>query len=190
MTFLDHFKGNPDLCMQTQMKTDPLVDEKGKATQGWSTRFCDMLMTQWPCRFPQCIPNAFFVNHVIDLLISNSNNYCLTTSGAKLMHCERYLNPVIYCMIEISHWKSVCFVFSGSGQNSMSNHPKKDTWLIFCTSASTSSRTNVLWMLRHTILTRHKFSLSPVWKLCFLLFFMHLQKFVKSNNCIGPNEQK
>lgn len=34
MTFLDHFKGNPDLCMQTQMKTDPLVDEKGKATQG------------------------------------------------------------------------------------------------------------------------------------------------------------
>lgn len=23
MTFLDHFKGNPDLCMQTQMKTDP-----------------------------------------------------------------------------------------------------------------------------------------------------------------------
>ncbi len=34
MTFLDHFKGNPDLCMQTQMKTDPLVDEKGKATRG------------------------------------------------------------------------------------------------------------------------------------------------------------
>lgn len=69
-TFLDHFKGNPDLCMQTQMKTDPLVDEKGKATQRWSTRFCDMLMTWWPCWFPQCIPNAFFVNHVIDRLIS------------------------------------------------------------------------------------------------------------------------
>lgn len=31
MTFLDHFKGNPDLCMQTQMKTDLEVDEKGKA---------------------------------------------------------------------------------------------------------------------------------------------------------------
>lgn len=34
MTFLDHFKGNPDLCVQTQMKTDPSVDEKGKATRG------------------------------------------------------------------------------------------------------------------------------------------------------------
>lgn len=22
LTFLDHFKGNPDFCMQTQMKTD------------------------------------------------------------------------------------------------------------------------------------------------------------------------
>lgn len=52
MTFLDHFKSNPDLCMQTQMKTDSLVDEKGKATQAWSTRFCDMLMTEWPCQFP------------------------------------------------------------------------------------------------------------------------------------------
>lgn len=66
MTFLDHFKGNPDLCMQTQMKTDPLVDEKGKATQGWSTHFWDMLMNRWPWWFPQCIPNAFLVNHVID----------------------------------------------------------------------------------------------------------------------------
>lgn len=34
LTFPDHFKGNPDLCMQTQMKTDPLVDEKGKDTRG------------------------------------------------------------------------------------------------------------------------------------------------------------
>lgn len=101
MTFLDHFKGNLDLCMQTQMKTDPLVDEKGKGTQGWSTSFCVMLMTRWPCRFPQCIPNAFFVNHVIDWLTSKEN-YCLTASGAKLIHCEIYLNPVIYSIIYIS----------------------------------------------------------------------------------------
>lgn len=103
-------KGNSDLCMQTQMKTDPLVDEKGKGTHGWSTSFCVMLMTRWPCRFPQCIPNALFVNHIIDWLTSKEN-YCLTASGAKLIHCEIYLNPVIYSIIYISQGILLCLSY-------------------------------------------------------------------------------
>lgn len=94
MTFLDHFKGNLDLCMQTQMKTDLLEDEKGKAMQGWSTQFWDMLKTQWPWQFPQRIPNTFFVIHKIDWLISNNTTESQPQVQIWLLHCEKYLNPV------------------------------------------------------------------------------------------------
>lgn len=66
MTFQDHFKGIPDLCMQTQMKTDSPLDEKGKVTQGWSTHFWDMLKSGRPRWFARRIPNTDSVNHAID----------------------------------------------------------------------------------------------------------------------------
>lgn len=115
VTFRDHFKGKPDLCMQTQMKTDQLVDEKGKDTPAWSTRFCDMLITRWPCLFPYSIPSTFFVNHSIDRLIWKRG----TVLQPQVTGCRKYIDT--YNMQQLS----ICLVFV-SVYNSISHHAERD----------------------------------------------------------------
>lgn len=123
MTFQDHFKGIPDLCMQTQMKTDPPLDEKGKVTQGWSTHFWDMLKTRRPQWFARRIPNAFFVNHAIDwprfqtALLSHSLRWWRWRwwwgGHVKTLWCTARFEFLSGNNVVISPWRIQCCITAG-----------------------------------------------------------------------------